>query len=60
MRRATVGMAGVGLLVLAFVVIPVNAVQGAASFADPLFQQQWQEGEALTATRRSWGRLATH
>jgi hypothetical protein len=53
-------MAGVGLLVLAFVVIPVNAVQGAASFADPLFQQQWQEGEALTATRRSWGRLATH
>jgi hypothetical protein len=35
----------------------VNAVQGAASFADPLFQQQWREGEALTPN--FWGPLST-
>jgi hypothetical protein len=56
MRRASLGMAGVGLLVLALVVFQVNAVRGAASYADPLFQQQWQQGEALTPN--FWGPLA--
>jgi hypothetical protein len=57
MRRASMGLLGVGLLVLALVVFQVNAVRGAASYADPLFQQQWQQGEALTPN--FWGPLST-
>ena len=43
----------VGLLALVAQSLPVSA---ASSFADPKFQQQWQQGEALTPN--FWGPLA--
>jgi hypothetical protein len=57
MRRVGFGALGVCLLLGTFLAYRENAVQGAASYADPLFQQQWQQGEALTPN--FWGPLAT-
>jgi hypothetical protein len=57
MRRLGFGALGICLLIGSLLAYQAKAVQGAASYADPLFQQQWQQGEALTPN--FWGPLST-
>src|ERR1700737_1426054 len=57
MRRASFGGIGAALLILSLIVYQARGVEGASGFADPLFQQQWQQGEALTPN--FWGPLTT-
>ena len=57
MRRLCLGALGICLLLGCLFTYQAHAVQGAASYADPQFQAQWQQGEALTPN--FWGPLAT-
>ncbi len=57
MRRLAYGALGLSLLLTSLLIYQAHIVQGAASYADPAFQQQWQQGEALTPN--FWGPLAT-
>ncbi len=54
MRRSLLFTMIVTLFALLFTAAPLGA---AASFADPAFQAQWQQGEAITPN--FWGPLAT-
>src|SRR5215467_13827073 len=48
---------GIGLAVFVLLLVPGALPAGAAAaFASPLFQQQWQAGEAITPN--FWGPLA--
>lgn len=53
MRRGLIGAAFLMILGVFAVALPTSA---ASSFADPAFQQQWQQGEAITPN--FWGPLA--
>ena len=53
MRRGWMMIAAVALLLAALV---STAVQGASSYADPQFEQQWKQGEAITPN--FWGPLS--
>ena len=57
MRRFGLGALASCLLLAALLVSQGNAVHGATAYADPQFQQQWQQGEALTPN--FWGPVST-
>jgi carboxymethylenebutenolidase len=56
MRRALSGLLAICLLGGSLALPTVGTVHGASAFADPAFQAQWQQGEAVTPN--FWGPLA--
>src|SRR5262245_52223264 len=54
MRRGLCGSLIGAFLIAAVLAVPIGA---ASSFANPAFQQQWQQGEAITTN--FWGPLAS-
>ncbi len=57
MRRTSFGLLGMLLLVASFAASETRQVQGASGYADAKFQDQWQQGEAITAN--FWGPITT-
>lgn len=56
MRRVTCVQWLLASALIALCLPPITAVRAAGSFATPAFQQQWQQGEAITPN--FWGPLA--
>jgi hypothetical protein len=57
MRRTLLCIVALAFVASALVAYETGGVHGASAYADPAFQSQWQQGEALTPN--FWGPLAT-